>query len=63
MIVPAEFLAITHFATFSIGFGIGFFYLKHKFESHVAGVMDFAEGDSSDLEGLVQDLDLEGEKQ
>lgn len=63
MIVPAEFLVITHFAGFAIGFGIGFFYLKHKFESHVAGVMDFAEGDSSSIEGLVEEMDLEGEKQ
>jgi hypothetical protein len=37
--------------------------LKHKFESHVAGVMDFADQDNTDLGGLVEDLDFEGEKQ
>lgn len=63
MIVATEFLVITHFASFAVGFGIGFFYLKHKFESHVAGIMDFADDEGSDLDGLVQDLDFEGEKQ
>ena len=63
MIVAAEFLVITHFASFVFGFGIGFFYLKHKFESHVAGIMDFSDEENSDLTGLVEDIELEGGKQ
>lgn len=62
MIVAAEFLAITHFASFTIGFGIGFFYLKHKFESHVAGVFDFESGEAAGLDEVLADLDISGDK-
>ena len=60
MIVAAEFLVITHFAFFAVGFGIGFYYLKHKFEDHVAGVFDFESGESEGLDEILDDIELEG---
>ena len=44
------------FGMFALGFSIGFFYLKHKFESHVSGVFDFENGDFSDLEDLGDEV-------
>jgi len=62
VIVAAEFLVITHFAVFSLGFGIGFFYLKHKFESSVAGILDFDQGSAGEIEDLLDEFEAEGDK-
>lgn len=47
------------FVCFASGFSIGFFYLKHKFESHVGAVFDFDSGDFSDL---AEEFEIEGDE-
>jgi len=54
--------AVFGFFMFAFGFSVGFFYLKHKFESHVAGVMDFEGGDSSGENPIFDDLEEFGEE-
>jgi len=49
------------FIMFVTGFSIGFFYLKHKFESHVSGVLDFESGESDGLDDLLDEFKEEGE--
>jgi hypothetical protein len=44
------------FIMFVTGFSIGFYYLKHKFESSVAGVFDFESGEASGSPGEIEDL-------
>jgi len=46
------------FIMFVTGFSIGFYYLKHKFESHVSGVLDFESGEADGLDDLLDDMEL-----
>ena len=48
------------FLSFAAGFSVGFFYLKHKFESHVAGVFDFESGEGEGLDEIFDEVELEG---
>lgn len=49
------------FVSFALGFSIGFFYLKHKFESHVGAVFDFDSGEVEGVDEIFDDLAVEGE--